>query len=59
MLMCLAGVSSAAGLGRQLEMRLDDIGDIDQQGRGALLAVVLDHEAQAGGRTRPHAPVRR
>ena len=34
------------GLGRQLEMRLDDVGDVAQDGGGALLAVLVDIERE-------------
>ena len=37
-------MSVGPGLRRQLETRLDDIGDVDENGRGALLAVLLDEQ---------------
>lgn len=54
--MCLAGVSSGPARAVSSKCALDNIGDIDQQGRSALLAIVFYDEAQAGGRTRPHGP---
>ena len=47
------GTASTGGTG-QIEVCLDDLGNMAQQGRGSLLPVVLDEGAEARGRAAHH-----
>jgi hypothetical protein len=50
----LAGVVLRPGLVRQFEARLNHIGDIDEHGGGALLALFVDDKRETGDVFRFH-----